>query len=242
MPPEISTSSEWLQPFSGQNTSLVTNVNFLWRHENFYIMDNHLAAAWCWLQHPWSTKPHSILHIDAHFDTAVANQSISVALDNLGNLRSLSFANYRALSFDGLDGKTRVFRWDNYLTIYQSLFGTLVDEWIFSTYEIGHRPNFEFKSVSPLELLSFLSEISTEGKNWIINIDLDFFLSNDGDRFPSQQRRAVFEKIRDLNKAANESVVTMALSPECCGSWDAAIKLCEEACGVFELPFRLPVK
>ncbi len=216
------------------------NVNFLWRHRNFYIMDNHLAAVWCWLQHPCSAEPHSVLHIDAHFDTNVATQSMLVASKNLRSLRTLSFAEYQALDFDSVDGQVRVFRWDNYLTIYQELFSSLINEWIFSTHNMGIRPKFEVKNIPPTEFIDFLSQLPEEGNNWILNLDLDFFRSSDGNRFPSEQRRAVFEKIRDLNEKSKSSVVTISLSPECCGSWESAEELCYEACSVFELPFRLP--
>lgn len=179
-----------------------------------------------------------MLHIDAHFDTNVATQSIAVASDNLRSLRTLSFAEYQALHFDSIDGPIRVFRWDNYLTIYQKLFSSLIYEWIFSTHNMGIPPNFEVKNIPPTELLGFLSQLPAEGKNWILNLDL--FRSSGGDRFPSQQRRAVFEKIRDLNETSKSSVVTIALSPECCGSWESAENLFYEACSVFDLPFRLP--
>lgn len=26
------------------------NLVFLWKTNNVYVMDNHLAAAWCWMQ------------------------------------------------------------------------------------------------------------------------------------------------------------------------------------------------
>jgi hypothetical protein len=231
--------SPWIQTFSGRG-DLPMNVSFLWRHENFYIMDNHLAAVWCWIQHRCSLETHSVLHIDAHFDTNVATQSIAVASANLRSLRTLSFAEYQALHIDSSDGPTQVFRWDNYLTIYQKLVSSLINEWIFSTHNLGIPPNFKVKNVPPVELLGFLCQLPAKGKNWILNLDLDFFRSSGGDRFPAQQRRAVFEKIRDLNETSKSSVVTIALSPECCGSWESAEELCYEACSVFDLPFRLP--
>ena len=43
--------SEWLVPFKGRNRSLSFDQNFLWRKDNIFIMDNHRAALWCWLQH-----------------------------------------------------------------------------------------------------------------------------------------------------------------------------------------------
>lgn len=87
-----------------------------------------------------------MLHIDAHYDTNLADQSIVAVAEDLENLRALSFAEYHALSFDSDYGQIRVFRWDNYLTIYQRLFGTLVDEWIFSTYDMGIPPSFKVKN------------------------------------------------------------------------------------------------
>jgi len=57
---------EWLVDFKGRKSSGVYNQNFLWRSGSVYVMDNHRAAMWCWLQHVDPNHPHAILHIDRH--------------------------------------------------------------------------------------------------------------------------------------------------------------------------------
>lgn len=69
--------SEWLVPFARRNASGAYNQNFLWRDGNTYVMDNHRAALWCWLQHITPGERLSLLHIDCHTDT----KSISIAAD-----------------------------------------------------------------------------------------------------------------------------------------------------------------
>ena len=44
-------AEEWLVPFKGRNTSGIYEQNFLWRDGAVYVMDNHRAALWCWIQH-----------------------------------------------------------------------------------------------------------------------------------------------------------------------------------------------
>lgn len=40
----------WIYKNHELKTSGCYNMNFLFNNGKFYIMDNHLAAAWCWLQ------------------------------------------------------------------------------------------------------------------------------------------------------------------------------------------------
>lgn len=51
------TSGEWLVPFKGRCYSGHYEQNFLWRHGNVYVMDNHRTALWCWLQHVDPRRP-----------------------------------------------------------------------------------------------------------------------------------------------------------------------------------------
>lgn len=43
-------------------------MNFLYNSGKFYIMDNHLAAAWCWIQKIQSNQNYGLFHIDKHYD------------------------------------------------------------------------------------------------------------------------------------------------------------------------------
>ena len=40
----------------------------LWKNEKVYVMDNHLSAAWCWLQSCDSKAEYNFMHIDMHYD------------------------------------------------------------------------------------------------------------------------------------------------------------------------------
>ncbi len=55
--------------FKGQNSSWVKDLNLLGKENNIYVMDNHVAALWCWLQEIEIKTKYNILHIDAHYDT-----------------------------------------------------------------------------------------------------------------------------------------------------------------------------
>jgi hypothetical protein len=59
---------EWLIPLRRRGAPGPYNQNFLWRHKSIYVMDNHRAAMWCWLQHIDPRRSHSLLHIDRHYD------------------------------------------------------------------------------------------------------------------------------------------------------------------------------
>lgn len=45
-----------------------TGVNFLFKHDKIYVMDNHLCAGWCWLQHTDLSRKYNFVHIDYHYD------------------------------------------------------------------------------------------------------------------------------------------------------------------------------
>ena len=46
------------------------DVVFLWKSDvhPIYISDNHLAAAWCWLQECEPNESYNFMHIDRHSD------------------------------------------------------------------------------------------------------------------------------------------------------------------------------
>jgi len=227
-------STEWIVPFAGRGCSLGTTQNFLWRSGNLYIMDNHRAAAWCWSRHFHAQHRRSVIHIDAHYDAASSYIPSGPLV-----LEDLSFEEYRNL-YDNRDSAVKLFRWDNYLSVYERLYSSLVDEWIFATHKIGAAPTFSVNEIQPDNLLRQLSQIGVAGRNWIINLDLDFFQSSTGERFPQQQRRPLLSAIHSLSLQAARCVITIALSPECCGSWESAENLCAEVVDVFALDFALP--
>lgn len=44
------------------------NLIFLWKSDNVYVMDNHLADAWCWMQECDVDTRYNFMLIDRHND------------------------------------------------------------------------------------------------------------------------------------------------------------------------------
>ena len=165
----MTTEWEWIVPFKGRNHSGSVEQNFLCRAGNVYVMDNHRAALWCWLQELDLTAPHSLIHIDRHPD------ALQSRLDEwLKHLPSW------AAGIDAYLGKTYrsdgfdcpVIRWDNYLSIYLREFGNSLTTFRCLTHEDGDSPNFGHPMYSsPWELPENLSYWLAEREApWIVNI------------------------------------------------------------------------
>lgn len=226
---------EWISAFQGRNESLGTIVNFLYRDGCVYVSDNHLAAAWCWLRQPFVLKQHSVLHVDAHYDTRGADAGTNM---DLGSLVAADFEEYRSLPHPN-DGHVPAFTWDNYLSIYQYLNSDNIEQLIFSTHHQGTAPAFAYEEVEPDQLTERINSIGI-GESWIINLDLDFFVSQDGPRYPLEDRPGLYQSMMDLKNRSKNCVVTVALSPECTGSWDASEELLAECCTYMGFNLELP--
>jgi hypothetical protein len=109
---------EWLVPFKGRNASEVYYQNFLWRYGSVYVMDNHRAAMWCWLQHVDPGQPHSLFHMDQHYDCLPSPEWLESCPEDL---RGLSIDEYLKFDYAPNDSnygeRASLFRWDNYLSI-----------------------------------------------------------------------------------------------------------------------------
>ena len=69
-------------------TSGKAQLNFLFQQDKFYIMDNHLAAGWCWLNELDKTKSYNLFHIDQHWD--LWNKSPKSSYEFLLNHKKIS--------------------------------------------------------------------------------------------------------------------------------------------------------
>lgn len=63
----------WIKEIPNDYTlksSFSNNALFLWRCDKkpIYVMDNHLSAAWCWMQECESEEMYNFIHIDKHSD------------------------------------------------------------------------------------------------------------------------------------------------------------------------------
>lgn len=164
--------------------SFSQNLNFLWKSDaaQIYVMDNHLAAAWCWMKSCSAYDCYNFLHIDQHKDTTTfgSYESYSHLSDP-----NLSLDDYTKLVSPNSNGSGPTFRWDNYIHHSNALF----PNWFNTCYFATHRDiNIDIlqsetmmkvtESIWPYTMISRIDELMDESKNkWIVNLDLDYFLT-----------------------------------------------------------------
>ena len=77
--------------------SFAVDTIFIWESDNhpIYIMDNHLAAAWCWMQECNPNEEYNFMHIDQHSDLkGCGNPSI---IDFIKRNPKISFEKYKQI-------------------------------------------------------------------------------------------------------------------------------------------------
>lgn len=237
----------WHVPFQGRNPSEVYRQNFLYQYKNIYVMDNHRAAYWCWRQAVDLDKPFNLLHIDRHTDALQSR--IELWDQALPPVETLSIEDYLSAEIHDRDlGATYpVVRWDNYLSLCLHRHHTALVTFFSATHGEGDAP----KPKPTLELhpwevpgeIRYLAE--HDPSPWICNVDLDyFFYSQDqkiyGQLVSDDYLVSLFSTLKTLRANGVISVVTLCLSPECCGGWRGAECIAYHVCDLLEVPFRLP--
>jgi UPF0489 domain len=219
-------------PFRGRNHSGTYDLNLLWNSNKAYVMDNHLAASWCWLQKINISEQYNFLHIDRHYDLlnsqtdwwieALTNQHI--------NLQNISVPDLSALRYSPHSMPSEsfpIFRWDNYLTIFNRLYPDLIGSTIFATHKDGDTIEEldinEQDSWTLQENLAYWLENGNTQK-WIVNLDIDYFFTNYEEHYYQLYTDEFVIKIADELRQAQKhiEVITIALSPEMCGGWENA--------------------
>ena len=102
-------------------SSYFDKVVFLWKSEDVpvYVSDNHLIAAWCWMQECKQGEVHNFMHIDRHSD--LKGYGHPGIIDSLSNNQKLSFEEYCAISYN--NGNTfPLFQWNNYIRACYHIF------------------------------------------------------------------------------------------------------------------------
>ena len=86
----------------------------LWQNSNVYVMDNHLSAAWCWLQSCDRQKKYNFMHIDRHYDMLDCFHDEDLEL--LRNNPHMPYDEFKELKrTKDIGEKYGLFRWDNYI-------------------------------------------------------------------------------------------------------------------------------
>lgn len=226
-------------PFKNRGFSGPHTDHLLFKDNKIYIMDNHRLALWAWndaLQLSTSKEQFNLLHIDAHPDMSDA------ALEEIQKLSidwtKISIGDYQTLWQN--EYNIPLIRWDNYITIFLNEFSKRVNfENTFSaTHKMGSSKTLRY-DLQPHELLKFMHDYIGERlfynpHRWIVNLDLDYFFT------PQPEKAVLFSdeiilKIAESIKTGIEkdviAVCTIALSPECSGSWEKAEWLLEKMFG-----------
>lgn len=242
----------WHVPLERREVSGYGTQNFLWQSGPIYIMDNHRAAWWCWLQHLMPDEPIDVFHIDRHTDTLTSNlprwkQSLPA------QMRGVSLQDY--LSYQTkLNGFSSVtIRWDNYLSLFFEYEKDNLGSVYFATHGDGDLPNLpedSWRDVTPWELPANFDFFLGRGKNWVVNIDLDYFFCemDDGSCRRFLDEAYVRELCAVIKKKLDEGrikVLTICLTPDedgFSGGWASAEALCAEFCQHLGIQnFQLPV-
>jgi len=213
-------------------TSSSQNVNFLFKKNNIYVMDNHLSASWCWLQEVNIKKEYEFIHIDRHYD--LINQPkviIESIVEKQIDLTTISFSEYIELeqvTGENLSFKVPLFRWDNYIHHINNLYPLLLNKTSFITKKIGAYDKFVQNEYEIEEFITqFEDWIESSKHKFIFNLDIDYFYTNINGKMVQLYSNEIIERLaylikKNLNRI---SVLTIALSPECCGSWENAFAI-----------------
>lgn len=242
----MSGDGEYLIPWKGRNPSGAFSQNFVWKTGTVYVMDNHRAALWCWMQHLKPREHHSIYHIDRHYDTLQSRMSQWV--QHLpSDWKDLGLEQYLKIPVDLEDNlRCPVFSWGNYLSLHLEQAKGQILAGYFATHNDGDLPNLQKRQdVEPWELLSNLDYVICDrAPPWILNVDLDYFFCDASDGYVQMNSDeyigAVFKSARVAIDSGNVAVTTIALSPEFCGGWERSEHVLSISMRALGINFRLP--
>lgn len=240
------TDETWHIPFAGRLESGVYGQNFLFQYENVYVMDNHRAAYWCWLQEVDALQPFNILHIDRHYDCLGITNTWLEGMPDVTQMTLQEYLDFE-VPMDANTGNMRLFRWDSYLSLCLLKHESQLSTFWCATHDDGAKPPITpTDSIEAWELPGALGYLNaTDQAPWICNIDLDYYFYSceqkvTGKWASQEYMRRVFGIVRDARAAGTIRTVTLCLSPECCGGWPASEELARLACEELEVPFPLP--
>jgi hypothetical protein len=240
---------EWIIPFKGRGHTGVYRQNLLWRSGNLFVMDNHRAAAWCWIHAMPNPGDHLLVHIDRHNDTL--RSQLREWMVALPNGIPTEIADYLSATYPSpFSGTSQLFRWDNYLSIYLELVGGRIPELLLATHGEGDRPNHpKIIDLSPTDLLTSLeSRVAKRGLPAILNLDLDYFFEPGLDEeavrlLDDHYVDALASVIARLDASGHLPVITIALTAtdDLTAGWQPVEEIAQRVCAVLGHRFALPL-
>ena len=214
-------------------------VNYVFKDENIYIIDNHLVAGWVWGQEVPIGDRYSVFHVDRHYD--LLQSRLPEWVEAAPPIETLSLDDYLACEINFPDtGKSQLFRWDNYFPIVIKQRENDLDQALFMTHEEGDKPWFDYRAILATEHPENIPYWLAAESKFIFNLDLDYFFLPEGEishRMFSDTLISLFGKYwREANDKGLLYCTTIALSPEICGGWEPAIKALNIFCEAASLP------
>lgn len=204
--------------------------NFLFKKGNMYIMDNHRSAAWCWIQELDPKLSYNLFHIDRHYDL-LENLKPQIVNGLRSQLVSTDYSMYSDAKIFG--ESLPMVRFDNYILLYQYLFPNSIDKQYYATHDDGTYPEniITYKpEIIDLSQQNISYWINQDGNKWILNIDLDYFFSDDANwqHFQFLTDAYIIKMCQDIIRCVDKiQVITIALSPNFCGGWQQAKRILE---------------
>ncbi len=223
---------------NGKNHSGAFDLNYLAVDKNIYIMDNHLAAIWCWVRKINTTGKYNFFHLDQHDDCLTSHLTtwLHEIKSRKINLSKMSIQEMVELKYNSKlspNGQFQLFQWSNYIPIFFNLFPKLIDEAIFATHNT--RPMHKIANENSLvekEIFDVVNNLNywiseNSKRKWIFDLDIDFFFTkHDEQRIQFLSDEYVLAVAEEIKKSLKSiEILTIALSPECCGGWDNAIRV-----------------
>lgn len=212
----------FLIPLVNRGDSASSQDNVLWNEGPVYVMDNHRMALWCWFQKIDKTKRYNLIHIDAHPD-----MSESALKYFKHDLWAMSLEEYREAWQKDIN--MPLFRWDNYIEVFLRKYPELVGKTVSATHHLGSSKELS-EEVRAYDLVKYLNGVFSGERYvnelpWIVNLDLDYFFSAAPEKiqlFGDEFIEGIHHAIRLGLANGMIDVLTISLSPECCGSWEKA--------------------
>lgn len=215
-------TASFLIPLANRGASASSQDNVLWNDGKVYVMDNHRLALWCWFQKLEKNKRYNLFHIDAHPD-----MSESALKYFHHDLWTMDLKTYRETWQDDIN--MPLFRWDNYIEIFLKRYPELIGQTFSATHHLGSNKTLS-EDIRAYDLIKFSQGVFSGGKYvndlpWIVNLDLDYFFSAAPEKlllFSEDYMKKLAESLSLGLSNGMIAILTISLSPECCGSWKKA--------------------
>lgn len=206
-----------------------TKLNFLWKENNVYVMDNHLAAGWCWLQACSMDEHYSFLHIDQHTDDALQIFTPSDYDSLLNRLPSFSIEDYCNEHIMDNGVRCQTFQCESYIRPIAKLYPQWFDKKLFAVHKpqsFHSHPNDELPNIMQInrrQLIDYIESLLESDTKWIVNLDLDYLYLDNRQILPSCCLEKIGEAISLVR--GKIQVLTIALSTPWCEGLENSLSL-----------------